>query len=650
MSLNPELKQAMTTAVRLALAEDLGPGDVTSQWTLPPGLPARGVFLAKAEGVVAGLAVVAEVFRQVDPRIRLKPLVQDGEAIHAGQPLATVEGSAVGILSGERTALNFLQRMSGVASATHRYVEAVAGTQAVILDTRKTVPGLRLLDKWAVALGGGQNHRLGLHDMVLVKDNHIIAAGGITAALQRVQRHNRSGLAVEVEVKSLDELAEALAFQPPVQRIMLDNMDADTMRRAVALTAGRVPLEASGGVNMDTVRQIAETGVDYISVGALTHSVKALDISLDLEPFSPVGVGDEPLKEKTCPELDERTPPEVLERIARAKAQLGSDLVILAHHYQRDEIVEFADHVGDSLELSRAAAAEKAAKVIVFCGVDFMAETAAMLCAPQQAVLLPAATASCPMAGMATAEEAEQALQAAAAAWGADGFAPITYQNSLAEVKALCGRYNGAVCTSGNADSVLRWALDAGKRILFLPDRWLGQNTALKLGIPMDEIGLWDPLRPDGGAPDWARCQIVVWRGFCHVHTRFTVAQVDAVRAKHGPITVVVHPECPTDVVQAADLSGSTSFIIRAVQEGKPGSRFAIGTEVHMVQRLAKSYPDRLVVPLSASTCGAMARITPDSLLRTLEGLLEGRMPGRVVVPAETTFWANKALERMLNL
>ncbi|MBC7225593.1 MAG: quinolinate synthase NadA, partial [Anaerolineae bacterium] len=282
--------------------------------------------------------------------------------------------------------------------------------------------------------------------------------------------------------------------------------------------------------------------------------------------------------------------------------------------------------------------------------VDFMAETAAMLCGPHQTVLLPAHDASCPMAAMATAEEAEAAIRAAAAAWGKEGFVPITYQNSLAEVKALCGQWGGAVCTSANAGRIFRWALDQGKRILFFPDQWLGQNTALALGIPEEAIGLWDPRQADGGEPDFAGAQVVVWKGFCHVHTRFTVEHVQAARAQYDPITVVVHPECRTEVVRATDLNGSTSFILRTVRDAAPGSRFAIGTEVHMVQRLARDYPDRLVVPLTPSTCGAMARITPQALLWVLEGLREGRTPGKVTVPPDITHWANQALDRMLQL
>jgi nicotinate-nucleotide pyrophosphorylase (carboxylating) len=296
------MDEQIQAIVERALAEDVGSGDVTSQWILPPEMRVHGHLLAKAQGVLAGLEVGRQVFQQVDGRIAFRACMKDGHALSKGDIVATVEGPAASILTAERTALNFLQRMSGIATLTRRYVEAVAGTRAVILDTRKTAPGLRLLDKWAVRLGGGQNHRLGLYDMVLIKDNHIAAAGGITQAVERVRRRNRpglcpepcpeqgrravEGLAVEVEVKSLAELEEALALS--VDRIMLDNMDLDEMRRAVEMTAGRVPLEASGNVTLENVAAIAATGVDYISVGALTHSVKALDISLEVEaPHGP---------------------------------------------------------------------------------------------------------------------------------------------------------------------------------------------------------------------------------------------------------------------------------------------------------------------------------------------------------------------------
>jgi len=280
----------MDTAVRLqvleiiarALAEDIGPGDITSEWIISPDLRLRGDLLVKQVGVIAGLEVAALVFATVDPSIQFTALVNDGDRVNRGTVVARVVGPARSILTAERTALNFLQRMSGIATDTRRFVDACAGTRAVILDTRKTCPGLRLLDKWAVRLGGAQNHRTGLYDMVLIKDNHIAAAGGITPAVRKVRERIPKGILVEVEVKSLAELDEALALG--VDRIMLDNMSLDDIREAVRRAQGRVKLEVSGGVTLSTVTKIAATGVDYISVGALTHSPQALDISLELYP------------------------------------------------------------------------------------------------------------------------------------------------------------------------------------------------------------------------------------------------------------------------------------------------------------------------------------------------------------------------------
>lgn len=275
------LAEEIRTIVERALEEDLGPGDVTTDAAVPPHAHVRGRFIAKAPGVVAGWDVAAVTFRVLDPRVNLVPVVSDGTPVPAGRVIGTVAGPACAILTGERVALNFLQRMSGIATLTRAFVDAVRGTGATILDTRKTMPGLRVLDRLAVVLGGGTNHRFGLFDMALVKENHIAAAGGIAAAVRRIRALAPEGLPVEVEVRTLDELREALELA--VDRILLDNMDLETMRQAVRLAGGRVPLEASGGVALDTVAEIARTGVTYISVGALTHSVRAMDISLLLE-------------------------------------------------------------------------------------------------------------------------------------------------------------------------------------------------------------------------------------------------------------------------------------------------------------------------------------------------------------------------------
>jgi nicotinate-nucleotide pyrophosphorylase (carboxylating) len=275
---NSVLANQLPTLIQRALDEDAGDkGDVTTLATIPADLHYTGTMIAKAEGVVAGLVVARQSFLQVDPTVQFTALVEDGAHVTPGTQIAKVVGPARALLTGERIALNFLQRMSGIATATSRYVAAVAGTRARILDTRKTVPGLRLLDKWAVVLGGGHNHRIGLYDMAMIKDNHIAAAGGITAAVERVRSVWGKQLPVEVEVSNLEQLAEALTLD--VDQIMLDNMGLDAMAAAVQMTAGRVPLEASGNVSLETVTAIAATGVDYISVGKLTHSVEALDIS-----------------------------------------------------------------------------------------------------------------------------------------------------------------------------------------------------------------------------------------------------------------------------------------------------------------------------------------------------------------------------------
>lgn len=338
---------------------------------------------------------------------------------------------------------------------------------------------------------------------------------------------------------------------------------------------------------------------------------------------------------------------QAMERIRSAKAALGSDLVILTHHYQRDSIVAFGDFVGDSLELSRRAAQVKDARYIVFCGVDFMAETAAMLCAPDQAVLIPDRAAMCPMAAMATRQQALLAWDALTSLWG-DDIVPVTYQNSYADLKAFCGEHGGAVCTSANAQKVLQWAFAQRGHVIFFPDEHLGRNSALALGVPPSRIGVWDPDAPDAEALRDAR--VVVWKGFCHVHTRFTTAHVDAIRAQYPGVRVIVHPECPAEVVARSDAAGSTSYIVRYVNELPPGTTVAIGTEIHLVERLAAQNPDKTVVPLARSQCGAMYRITPQALAYTLDELAQGRLVNRVRVPKNIQRWANKALERMLAL
>lgn len=268
----------MDALIQQALEEDIGSGDITTQSTIPLHVVLHGVFVSKTRGIVAGLEVVGRVFSLYDQKVHYKPNVLDGAPIRKGMVVATVVGPGRSILSTERVALNFLQRMSGIATQTRALVEAVRETRAKILDTRKTAPGLRVFDKWAVRIGGGQNHRFGLYDMVLIKDNHIAACGTITAAVQAVRQKTRKS--IEVEVTTIEELREAVSLHP--DRIMLDNMNVRQMREAVRLVDGAVPLEASGHVNSKNIRDIARTGVTYISLGSLTHSVKAIDISLEI--------------------------------------------------------------------------------------------------------------------------------------------------------------------------------------------------------------------------------------------------------------------------------------------------------------------------------------------------------------------------------
>jgi quinolinate synthase len=335
--------------------------------------------------------------------------------------------------------------------------------------------------------------------------------------------------------------------------------------------------------------------------------------------------------------------------IQQHKAILGSQVVVLVHHYQRDEVVRFADFVGDSLELSRAAAEQRQARYIVFCGVDFMAETAAMLCAPAQQVLLPAGDAPCPMAGMADAGQAAEAWERLTSLWG-DDLIPITYQNSTAALKAFCGQRGGAVCTSSNAERLFKWALAEKGHLIFFPDEWLGTNSALALGIPHDRIAAWDPGAPEASLVQARKATVVVWKGYCHVHTFFTVEHVRQVRAQYPGVKVIVHPECPVDVVAAADAYGSTAQIARYVREAPAGSTIAVGTEINMVGRLDRQHPDKKVIPLARSLCGAMYRTTPQGLRDALRSCVCGNPINVVHVAPEIQQWANLALERMLSL
>ena len=350
-----------------------------------------------------------------------------------------------------------------------------------------------------------------------------------------------------------------------------------------------------------------------------------------------------------------RTSPEELDRrIAEARAALGSQLVILGHHYQRNEIIKYADLRGDSFKLSQYAASHREAEKIVFCGVHFMAETADILSAPHQKVILPNLTAGCSMADMAQIDDVLDCWDDLQDVFGKGGVVPITYMNSTADIKALCGRNGGIVCTSTNAPATFQWALEQGERILFLPDQHLGRNTGLKMGIGLEEMLVWNPFKPLGGhtEAELSRAKLVLWQGHCSVHTRFTVPQIEEARRRFPEVNVVVHPECTMEVVDAADYNGSTEYIIKTVTEAPPGSVWAIGTEISLVNRIAAENADKTVFCLDSVVCpcSTMYRIHPAYLSWVLDGLTEGVVVNQIKVAGETAQQARVALDRMLSV
>ncbi len=340
------------------------------------------------------------------------------------------------------------------------------------------------------------------------------------------------------------------------------------------------------------------------------------------------------------------------ERNARAKAALGNRVVILGHHYQRDEVIRFADFCGDSLKLSQQAGQSRA-EFIVFCGVHFMAESADILRQPHQKVILPDLNAGCSMADMADIDQVETCWEQLQEV-GELKVVPVTYMNSTAAIKAFTGRQGGAVCTSSNAAAVMRWAFERGEKVLFLPDEHLGRNTAYRMGIPLEEMVVWDPHKDLGGLPEEAlrRARVLLWKGYCSVHQRFLPEHVERVRREHPGIHVIAHPECRWDVCELADQIGSTEGILKAIAASPSGSKWAVATEIHLVNRLAHQHPDKLVISLDPNVCvcTTMFRISPQHLCWVLENLVAGRMVNQITVDTETRRWARQALERMLNL
>ncbi|OFW43296.1 MAG: quinolinate synthetase [Acidobacteria bacterium RIFCSPLOWO2_12_FULL_67_14b] len=342
-------------------------------------------------------------------------------------------------------------------------------------------------------------------------------------------------------------------------------------------------------------------------------------------------------------------------RIAAARAALGDRLVILGHHYQRDEVIRFADHTGDSFKLARSIARHPRADYIVFCGVHFMAESADVLALPHQKIILPDLAAGCSMADMAAPDQLETCWAELQQLGLASRVVPITYINSAVSIKSFVGEQGGGICTSANAAASLAWGWQRKEKILFLPDQHLGRNTAWRMGVPLDRMVVWDPHEPFGGLTrnQIERASLILWKGHCSVHVRFTAAQIEQVRREHPGIRVIVHPEVPFDVLQAADDSGSTEHILKSVRESPAGSIWAVGTEVHLVHRLAEEVaPAKTVVSLDrfGCLCSTMFRVSPNHLLWVLDALVDGEVVNEIVVPDEQKKWAKIALDRMLSI
>ncbi len=378
-------------------------------------------------------------------------------------------------------------------------------------------------------------------------------------------------------------------------------------------------------------------------------------------PLLPLGLGTDRSSERgvECPgDLPAASDPDLVARARAAKDKLGQKVFILGHHYQRDEVIEFADVTGDSFKLARDAAARPEAEYIVFCGVHFMAESADILTGPEQKVVLPDLAAGCSMADMARLAQVEDAWDAFADAGLGDVVVPVTYMNSSADIKAFCGQHDGAVCTSSNARAALEWAYEQkgpDTKVLFLPDQHLGRNTAvLELGLALEDCVVWNPLLPGGGlsAAELQAARIILWKGHCSVHGRFSPEVVDQLRATIPDVKILVHPECRHEVVLKADLVGSTEFIIKTIEAAPAGTSWAIGTELNLVKRLADAHPDKNIVFLDRTVCycSTMNRIDLPHLVWALESLADGHVVNVIEVDPETEHWAKVALQRMLDL
>jgi quinolinate synthase len=428
-----------------------------------------------------------------------------------------------------------------------------------------------------------------------------------------------------------------------IQLITREQAEGAARRAAAGETAGTCsPALAKGPWEYDLAEELA--GAPAYGPGAS---------SADVAPAATPRQGQLPEEYKAASDA------ELDLRIRAAKEKLGDRAVVLGHFYQRDEVIQYADFVGDSFQLANAALTRPDAEAIIFCGVHFMAETADILSTPEQAVILPNLAAGCSMADMADEDSVEECWEQLEEIFGTEADAegrvpviPVTYMNSSAALKAFCGRNGGIVCTSSNAKLVLEWAFERGQRVLFFPDQHLGRNTAKAMGVPLEQMPMWNPRKELGGNGEQALLdsRVILWHGFCSVHKRFNVGQIEKARADFPGVNVIVHPECPMEVVDAADSAGSTDFIKKAIAAATEPTTFAIGTEINMVNRLAAEYPQHTIFCLDPviCPCSTMYRIHPGYLAWVLEELVEGRVVNRITVDDSVRDNAKIALERML--
>lgn len=589
-------EQLIERLIDLAFEEDIATGDITTESIIPESSKAIATMTAKGDGVISGIDIVEKVFRRFSNEVEFTPFKNNGDRVTKGEVILKIEASYPTLLMAERTALNFFQRMSGIATETAKYVAELEGTHTQLLDTRKTAPGMRVTDKMAVKDGGGTNHRMGLYDMVMIKDNHIKMAGTIAKAVEQVRAKVPADIKVEVETTNLVEVQEAIDAKADI--IMLDNMSNEDMAKAVELIAGRAKTEASGNMSIPRLKEVAATGVDFISVGALTHSVKGLDISMNIS-----------LKKE-----------HLISEILRYKKEKNA--VIFAHYYVAPEIQDIADFVGDSLELSKKAASVDA-DCIVFCGVKFMGETAAVI-SPNKKVILPVVDAGCSLADGVTGEELAQWKRE-----NPDGVV-VSYVNTTADTKA----FTDVCCTSANAVRVAE-AVAQGKvpglpktdKIVFVPDENLGRYINHKGDLGMK-----------------------LWRGNCVVHQEIS-AELILQRAQEYPqADILIHPESscsgdPRVMSHPRCYFYSTSGILNHVASS-PKNHFVIATETGVMHKLQKDNPGKVFIPVSdQAVCKEMKKVTLEALYYALKN-------DRYVVqvPEEVAKKAIIPVERMMAL